>query len=331
MNQVNKKQKPLSRISVAPMLDWTDRHCRYFHRLISPNTLLYTEMVTTGALIYGDRERYLQYNKEEHPIALQLGGSDPSHLAECSKMAEDHGYDEINLNCGCPSDRVQKGQFGAILMETPTLVAKCIESMQSATTLPITVKCRIGIDEQDSFKFLDNFVSTVKQAGCTQFIIHARKAWLKGLSPKENRSVPPINYPRAAEIKAKYPELNIAINGEMKTLSQIEEHLHTFNSVMIGREAYQNPYMLREIEREIFAKPEGQLLSREQIARAIIPYIEEQVSLGARINTVTRHMMGLFKAQKGGKKWRQALSTLPHEEDASPSQVIEEALSHTAT
>ena len=326
MNQVNKKQIPLSSISVAPMLDWTDRHCRYFHRLLSPNTLLYTEMVTTGALIYGDRERYLQYNKEEHPIALQLGGSDPADLSECSKMTEDHGYDEINLNCGCPSTRVQKGQFGAVLMENPDLVAKCIESMQQATTLPVTVKCRIGIDEQDSFEFLDKFVSTVKQAGCSHFIIHARKCWLTGLSPKENRTIPPINYPRATKIKAQHPELSIALNGEIKTLPQIKEHLQTFDSIMIGREAYQNPYLLNEIEQEIFNTPEDQLLTREQIARAMIPYIEKQLTQGARINTVTRHMMGLFKGQKGGKKWRQALSTLPHKEGVTPEQVIEETL-----
>jgi tRNA-dihydrouridine synthase A len=246
-------------------------------------------------------------------------------------MAEDIGYDEINLNCGCPSDRVQKGQFGAVLMETPTLVAKCIESMREVTTLPITVKCRIGIDEQDSFEFLDNFISIVKQAGCSHFIIHARKAWLQGLSPKENRSVPPINYARAGEIKTKYPELNIALNGEITTTLQTKEHLQTFDSIMIGREAYQNPFILNEIEREIFSAPEDQILSREQIARAMIPYIEEQISQGARINTITRHMMGLFKGQKGGKKWRQALSTLPHEEGITPEQVIEEALSHTAT
>jgi len=329
MNQVNKKQKPLIPVSVAPMLDWTDRHCRYFHRLLSPNILLYTEMVTTGALIHGDRERFLRFNKEEHPVDLQLAGSDPSDLAECAKMAKDHGYDEINLNCGCPSDRVQKGQFGAVLMESPDLVAKCIESMSKTTTLPLSVKCRIGIDEQDSFEFLDRFVSTVKQAGCSHFIIHARKAWLKGLSPKENRSVPPINYPRAAEIKAKYQELSIAINGEIKTVTQSKEHLQTFDSVMIGREAYQNPYMLNEIEREIFATPEEKLLSREQIALAMIPYIEEQVEQGARINTVTRHMMGLFKAQKGGKKWRQILSTLPHEKGITSKEVIEEGLKLT--
>ncbi len=286
-------------------------------------------MVTTGALIHGDRKRFLGFNKEEHPIALQLGGSDPVDLAICAKMAEDFGYDEINLNCGCPSDRVQKGQFGAVLMESPDLVARCIEAMIKAASLPVSIKCRIGIDEQDSFEFLDNFISTTKQAGCTHYIIHARKAWLKGLSPKENRTIPPINYPRAAEIKSKYPMLDIALNGEIKTISQIKEHLQTFDSVMIGREAYQNPYLLNNIEREIFNTPEKELLSREQTALAMIPYIEEQVAIGARINTVTRHMMGLFKSQKGGKKWRQILSTLPHKDGTTPSQVIETALKET--
>ena len=332
MNQVNKKQNPIRPVSIAPMLDWTDRHCRYFHRLLSPNILLYTEMVTTGALIHGDRERFLRFNKEEHPLAIQLAGSNPSDLAECSIMAEDHGYNEINLNCGCPSDSVQKGQFGAVLMENPDIVAKCIESMQKATSLPITVKCRIGIDEQDSFEFLDHFISIVKQAGCAHFIIHARKALLTGLSPKENRSIPPINYPRAEEIKNKYPELTFSINGEIKTPAQIKEHLKTFDSVMIGREAYQNPYILYEIEREIFGTSEDTLLSREQVARAMIHYIEKQIDKhDTPINAVTRHMMGLFKSQKGGKKWRQVLSTLPHEKGITPAQVIEEALKRTST
>ena len=329
MNQVNKKQKPLRVVSIAPMLEWTDRHCRYFHRLISPNSLLYTEMVTTGALIHGDRERYLRFNKEEHPIAIQLGGSDPSDLAECAKMAKDYSYDEINLNCGCPSDRVQKGQFGAVLMENPDLVAKCIESMRKATTLPVTVKCRIGIDEQDSFEFLDNFITPVKQASCGHFIIHARKCWLTGLSPKENRTIPPINYPRAKEIKEKHPQLSFSLNGEIKTVQQIKGHLKDFDSVMIGREAYQNPYILSDIEREIFGTPENKLLSREQIVKKMIPYIEEQVNQKARINTITRHMMGLFKGQRGGRKWRQTLSTLVHKEGITPAQVFEEALKET--
>lgn len=324
MNQENKKQIS---ISVAPMLDWTNQHCRFFLRVISPNTLLYTEMVTTGALVYGDRDRYLEYNKEEHPIALQLGGSDPHALAKCSKMAEDKGYDEINLNCGCPSDRVQKGQFGAVLMTNPDLVAQCIEAMKGATALPLTIKCRIGVDEQDSFEFLDDFITTTKQAGTSHYIIHARKCWLKGLSPKENRSVPPINYDRAITIKEKHKDITIALNGEIKTLPQIKEHLKTFDSVMIGREAYQNPFLLNEIEQDIFGN--SNLLTREQIAHAMIPYIEEQCKKGARINTVTRHMMGLFKGQKGGKKWRQILSTLPHQDNVTPRDVIEEGLSHT--
>ncbi|MCK5374688.1 MAG: tRNA dihydrouridine(20/20a) synthase DusA [Alphaproteobacteria bacterium] len=336
MNQVNKTykvQKPLSKISVAPMLDWTNKHCRAFHRLISPNTLLYTEMVTTGALIHGDWKRYLRYNQEQHPIALQLGGSDPQDLATCSKMAEDHGYDEINLNCGCPSDRVQKGQFGAVLMESPDLVARCIESMCNATTLPITVKCRIGIDKQDSFAFLDKFISTSKQAGCAHYIIHARKAWLNGLSPKENRTVPPINYERAAEIKAKHPELSITINGEIKTTEQAIEHLKIFDSVMIGREAYKNPYILNEVETKIFKTPEKQCLSRIEIAHAMIPYIEKQMhDFGTPAKSITRHIMGLFQEQRGARKWRQTLSTLPYEESITPAQIIEKALTElTAT
>lgn len=328
MNQVNKTQKPLRTVSVAPMLDWTDNHCRFFHRLISPNTLLYTEMITTGALIHGDHERYLHFNEQEHPVALQLGGSDPRDLSECAKMAQNKGYDEINLNCGCPSKRVQKGCFGASLMESPDLVARCIESMRKATgeKMPVTIKCRIGIDDQDSFDFLDNFISKTKQAGCSEFIIHARKAWLDGLSPKENRTIPPINYERAAKIKNKHPDITVSLNGEIKTTAQISEHLKIFDSVMIGREAYQNPYILAQIEDEIFKTDKTAIPSREQIATNIIPYIEEQLEKGARINSITRHMMGLFKGQKGAKKWRQTLSTLVHKENITPEQVINEAL-----
>ncbi|MFP4097682.1 MAG: tRNA dihydrouridine(20/20a) synthase DusA [Alphaproteobacteria bacterium] len=330
MKQGNKTHYPRSRTSVAPMLDWTNRHCRYFHRLMSPNTLLYTEMITTGALIYGDHKRYLQYNNEEHPIALQLGGSNPKDLAECTKMAEDQGYDEINLNCGCPSDRVQKGQFGAVLMESPDLVARCIEAMTGATSRPVTIKCRIGIDKQDSLEFLDKFISTTKNAGCSHYIIHARKAWLHGLSPKENRTIPPINYNRVQEIKEKHPDLTFALNGEIKTIADIKKHLEKFDSVMIGREAYQNPYILSDIEREIYENEKcPPLPTREQIARTMIPYIEEQIEQGARINSITRHMIGLFQGQKGAKKWRQTLSTLPHEDDATPKRVIETALSYT--
>lgn len=313
-------------VSVAPMMDWTDRHCRFFHRLISPNTLLYTEMVTTGALLHGDAERFLRHREEEHPTALQLGGSNPSDMATCAKMGEDAGYSEINLNIGCPSDRVQKGKIGAILMEEPHIVASCVSAMMEKVSIPITVKCRIGIDENDSFEFLDAFVSTVKDAGCNTFIIHARKAWLQGLSPKENRTVPEINYNRVAEIKEKHPELNVAVNGDIKTAKAVKEHLSIFEGAMIGREAYHNPYFLAELEQDIFGN--DKLLDREQVALAMIPYIEQQgKDFGTPVKSITRHMTGLFHEQKGAKKWRQALSTLPHE-DGVTAKVIEKSLEY---
>ncbi len=321
MNQVNNK---IPLISVAPMMDWTDRHCRYFHRLISPNALLYTEMVTTGALIHGDKDRFLRFNKAEHPVALQLGGYNPDDLAICAKMGEDYGYDEINLNCGCPSDRVQKGKIGAILMKEPYTVAKAVETMKKAVNIPITVKCRIGVDDEDGFEFLDKFISIIKDAGCNDFIIHARKCWLQGLSPKENRIKPEINYARAAEIKAKYPALNISINGDIKTVEEVKEHLKTFDSAMIGREAYQNPYILAEFEKEIFNN--DNVKNRIDIARAMIPYIDQQMrDHNTPVKSITRHMIGLFQGMSGAKKWRQALSTLPHEKGAN-ANIIEQAL-----
>ncbi len=317
------KTSSITPLSVAPMMDWTDRHCRYFLRLISPHSLLYTEMITSGALIHGDTERFLRFH-EESPVALQLGGSDPQDLAECAKMGEDAGYDEINLNCGCPSDRVQKGKIGAILMEEPELVARCMEAMTRAVAIPVTIKCRIGIDDQDSYEFLDRFVSLNKTAGCKTFIIHARKAWLSGLSPKENRSVPPISYERVAEIKNNHPELNIAVNGEIKSIDAAQEHLKTFDSVMIGREAYQNPYILSEGEEQIFRN--DTVLSREEIALAMMPYIEQQMrDYGTPVKSITRHMIGLFHEQRGAKKWRQSLSTLPHE-DGADAGIVEKAL-----
>ena len=312
-------------VSVAPMMDWTDRNCRFFHRLISPNTLLYTEMVTTGALLHGDADRFLRHSTEEYPLALQLGGSDPQDLATCAKMGEDAGYNEININIGCPSDRVQKGQIGAILMESPKIVADCVSAMKNKVSIPVTVKCRIGIDENDSFEFLNTFVDTVKKAGCETFIIHARKAWLQGLSPKENRTVPQINYDRVAKIKETHPELNISVNGDIKTVDAVKEHLDTFDAAMIGREAYQNPYILAEMEKEIFGN--DKMLSREEVALAMIPYAEKQMKdHGTPIKSITRHMTGLFHELPGAKKWRQLLSTLPHE-DGADATVIKEALS----
>ncbi len=322
MTQANNNTIPP--VSVAPMMDWTDRHCRYFHRLISPSTLLYSEMVTTGALINGDRERFLRCSKASSPVALQLGGSNPQDLAQCAKMGEDKGFKEINLNCGCPSDRVQKGKIGAILMEEPDLVAECVGAMIDAVDIPVTVKCRIGIDEQDSFEFLDTFVTKSKNAGCKTFIIHARKAWLSGLSPKENRTVPPISYNRPAEIKEKHPELNIAVNGEIRTPEEVENHLKTFDSAMLGRTAYQNPYILADLEKHIFKN--NNVLSRKDVALQMIPYIDQQMKdFGTPVKSITRHMTGLFHEQPGAKRWRQLLSTLPHEDDADAS-VIEKAL-----
>ncbi|PCI56718.1 MAG: tRNA dihydrouridine(20/20a) synthase DusA [Alphaproteobacteria bacterium] len=313
------------KLSVAPMMDWTDRHCRYFHRLISPNALLYTEMVTTGALIHGDNERFLRFDNAEHPIALQLGGSDAVDLATCAKMGEDNGYDEINLNCGCPSDRVQKGKIGAILMKEPDTVAKAIEAMIKAVKIPVTIKCRIGIDEHDSYEFLNTFVETVQDAGCETFIIHARKAWLQGLSPKENRTVPEINYKRVGAIKAAHPKLNIAVNGDIKTVADVQGHLETLDSAMLGREAYQNPYILAGLEKAIFDNTNT--MERIDIARAMVPYIERQMAdFKTPVKSITRHMVGLFQGLPGAKKWRQLLSTLPHE-DGADSSVVEKSLS----
>jgi tRNA-dihydrouridine synthase A len=321
MNQ-EKPQTPL--ISVAPMMDWTDRHCRYFHRLISPHALLYTEMITTGALIHGDRERFLRFSPEEHPLALQLGGSEPADLALCAKMGADAGYDEINLNCGCPSERVQKGAFGACLMKEADLVADCITAMVNAVNIPVTVKCRLGVDEYDSVEFLDDFITTVKSAGCKTFIVHARKAWLKGLSPKENRTKPPIDYGRVELMKQKHPDLTFIVNGEIKTVEDVKAHLNIFDGVMIGREAYQNPYLLSDLEREILGN--DHVRGREKIARAMIPYIAQQMQdHNTPVKSITRHMIGLFHERKGAKKWRQILSTLPHQ-DSADEKLIEHAL-----
>lgn len=308
-------------VSIAPMMDWTDRHCRFFHRLLSPSALLYTEMVTTGALIFGDRERHLRFSPQEHPVALQLGGSDPDDLALCARYGEDAGYDEINLNCGCPSERVQKGAFGACLMKEANLVAECIAAMSNAVDLPVTVKCRLGVDEFDSEEFLDEFLSTVKAVGCRTFILHARKAWLKGLSPKENRSKPKIDYERAALMKIKHPDLTIVVNGEVKSVAETAYHLDTFDGVMIGREAYQNPSLLLKIERDIFNNPAP--LTRSEAARRMMPYIEQQMKdYGTPVKTITRHMINLYQDCKGARKWRQALSTLPHQDGADATVIL---------
>lgn len=311
-------------ISVAPMLDWTDRHCRVFLRRIAPHVTLYTEMVTTGAILHGDRDRHLAFDAAEHPLVLQLGGSDPAALAECARIGEGYGYDAINLNCGCPSDRVQNGAFGACLMNTPDRVADSVAAMIAAVKIPVTVKCRIGVDDCDDLPFLMNFVETVKAAGCETFIIHARKAWLKGLSPKENREVPPLRYDIAAAVKQAHPDLKIMLNGGITTLGQVEAARDTFDGVMIGREAYQNPYSLAEIEQRFFNHTAP---DRVEIARSMIPYIEQQGrDLGTPVKSITRHMLGLFQGQRGGKAWRRVLSTDAFKPDVVAADLIEKAL-----
>ena len=310
-------------VSVAPMMDWTDRHCRFFHRLISPHAKLYTEMVTTGALIHGDRERFLRFHPDEHPVALQLGGSEPDALAQSAVMGQEAGYDEINLNCGCPSDRVQSGRFGACLMKEPEHVATCMEAIIREVDVPVTIKCRIGIDEEDSFEFLDRFVVMSADKGVRTFIIHARKAWLKGLSPKENREIPPLDYDRVRAIKEKYPELRIILNGGITKLDQVKDALD-LDGVMIGREAYQNPYFLHEIEKELSLTDSE--LNRDDVARGMIPYIQQQgKDYETPVKSITRHMMGLYHQQTGAKSWRRALSNYPYQDGADHS-VIEKAI-----
>ncbi|ENB2053052.1 tRNA dihydrouridine(20/20a) synthase DusA [Vibrio fluvialis] len=313
-----------SRLSVAPMLDWTDRHCRYFHRLLSSQTLLYTEMVTTGAIIHGKGD-FLAYNEEEHPVALQLGGSNPADLARCAKLAQERGYDEINLNVGCPSDRVQNGRFGACLMAEPDLVAQCVAAMKEVVDIPVTVKTRIGIDDQDSYEFLTNFVTLVSEkGGCEQFTIHARKAWLSGLSPKENREIPPLDYPRAYQLKQDFPHLIIAVNGGVKTLAEAKEHLQHLDGVMIGREAYQSPYLLAEVDQQIFGL-DTPVKKRSQVVQEMYPYIEQQLAQGSYLGHITRHMLGLFQNMPGARQWRRHISENAHKAGAG-IEVVEQAL-----
>lgn len=302
------KKNPFSRrLCVAPMLDWTDRHDRYFLRLFSRHTLLYTEMVTTGAIIHGDRQYLLGFDDTEHPVALQLGGSSPADLAECSKIAEDWGYDEINLNVGCPSDRVQNGAFGACLMAKPELVAECLNTMQQAVNIPVTVKHRIGIDDLDSYELLYRFIEVVSSSGCSTFLIHARKAFLQGLSPKENRDIPPLKYDWVYQIKKDFPELEIIINGGIKTLAETQSHLEHVDGVMIGREAYHNPYILAEADTLLF-DDHYEMPSRHEILQRFLPYIEKEMREGIRLTHMSKHVLGLFHAQPGGRKFRQYIS-----------------------
>ena len=317
--------KSINRIfSVAPMLDWTDRHYRYFARLMSKQALLYTEMVTTGAILHGKGD-YLAYNEEEHPLALQLGGSNSIDLAKCAKIAAERGYDEINLNVGCPSDRVQNGRFGACLMAEPKLVAECVDAMKQVVDIPVTVKTRIGIDDHDSYEFLTRFIDVVKDKGCEEFIIHARKAWLSGLSPKENREVPPLDYLRAYQIKKDFPDLHISVNGGIKTISEMNTHLQHLDGVMVGREAYNNPFIISEVDSKLcgIQTPE---LTRHQIAELMLPYIERHLQQGGRLNHITRHIIGLFQGLPGSRSWRRYLSENAHKKDAG-IEVVTTALS----
>ncbi|WP_434532988.1 tRNA dihydrouridine(20/20a) synthase DusA [Alteromonas arenosi] len=288
------------------MLDWTDKHCRYFYRTMSRHALLYTEMVTTGAIIFGKGD-YLSFNTEEHPVALQLGGSDPAAMAQCSAKAQALGYDEVNINVGCPSDRVKNGRFGACLMAEPTVVADCIKAMQAEVDIPVTVKCRIGIDDMDEYEDLTRFVSEVADAGCDTFIIHARKAWLQGLSPKENRDIPPLSYPRVYALKQEFPDLSISINGGIKTFEEAKQHLSYVDGVMLGREIYANPYLLARVD-EVFYSDSQAVPTREMVVVKMQDYIREQVAKGEREWHVARHMLGLFQGQPGGRVWRRYLS-----------------------
>ncbi len=304
-------------LSVAPMLDWTDRYCRYFLRQVSRHTLLYTEMVTTGALLHRDPARFLDYHPDEHPLALQLGGSDPVELATCTRLAADWGYDEVNLNVGCPSDRVQSGRFGACLMAEPTLVAECIAAMAEATQRPVTVKHRIGIDDMDSYEQLSQFVDTVAGAGCTTFIVHARKAWLQGLSPKQNREIPPLQYDLVHRLKRDFADLQFVINGGFHTLAQVEQQLSSVDGVMMGREAYQNPWILAEADVRLFGA-EPRVMRRADVVARMLPFVEQAVADGIPLHRITRHMLGLFQGQPGARAWRRRLSENVHRPDAGP-------------
>ncbi|MDX2157285.1 MAG: tRNA dihydrouridine(20/20a) synthase DusA [Hyphomicrobiaceae bacterium] len=300
-------QNQMHRFCVAPMMDWTDRHCRFFHRIMTRRALLYTEMVTANAILHGRRAQLLDFTPAEHPVALQLGGSDPARLADAAKIGESWGYDEINLNVGCPSDRVQGGYFGACLMADPPLVARCVAAMRAAVRIPVTVKCRIGIDDQDSEADLERFVSTVADEGCTTFIVHARKAWLQGLSPKENREIPPLDYARVRRLKEAHPELTVVINGGIATLQEALGHLAYVDGVMLGRAAYQTPWLLAEVDSRLFAA-DAPVTTRDEVIEALRPYIVEHMARGGRLNNITRHILGLYHGQPRARAFRRLLS-----------------------
>ncbi len=303
-------------------MDWTDRHCRYFHRLMSQHTLLYTEMVTAPAIIHGDRDRLLGFHAAEQPVALQLGGSDPAQLALAARIGADYGYAEINLNCGCPSDRVQSGSFGAVLMETPKLVAECVAAMINAVDIPVTVKCRIGVDDQDPSVILPDFLAQVSAAGVDRFSVHARKAWLQGLSPKENRDIPPLDYDLVMEMKGLFPHLHLSVNGGIESLDAAESFLERgLDGVMIGRAAYHTPALvLLDADRRIFGA--GTSRSAEEVVHLMLPYIADHLAQGGRLGQITRHMMGLFQGRPGARGWRRHLSENVHADGAGPDVVM---------
>ena len=317
-------QQPDRRLSVAPMMDWTDRHCRAFHRVLTKGALLYTEMAVDKAVIFGDRDTLIGFAAAEHPVAIQLGGSDPADLAQASRIAEDFGYCEVNLNVGCPSDRVQSGRFGACLMKEPDLVAECVSAMREAVSVPVTVKCRIGVDEQDPQEALFGFVDRVRKAGVTSFAVHARKAWLKGLSPKENRTIPPLDYDLVRRLKAERPELEIILNGGIETLDQGLAETQTLDGMMIGRAAYHDPFILAEADSRLFGRADP-VSSRIEAVEAYRPYMTDRLAQGARLHDMTRHILGLFTGQPGARMWRRILSEKAPKRGAG-MDVIDEAL-----
>ncbi len=312
-------------LSVAPMMGWTDRHYRYFMRQLTRETLLYTEMVTTGALLHGDRERLLGFSEEERPLALQLGGDDPGELAACARIAEAWGYDEVNLNVGCPSERVQRGRFGACLMAEPERVAACVAAMREAVALPITVKHRIGIDELDRYEDMARFVTVVAEEGADRFIVHARKAWLTGLSPKENRTIPPLRYKDVHRLKREHPQLTIELNGGVRSLEEAQRQLKHVDGVMIGRAAYETPYLLAEADRVFYRG--SRVPSRREVVEKMLPYIERMLRRRVHLSRITRHMLGLFARQPGARAWRRQLSEHAHREGAG-TEVLLQALAH---
>jgi tRNA-dihydrouridine synthase A len=310
------------RFSVAPMMEWTDRHCRFFHRLLTRRALLYTEMLTTGAIIHGDRARLLKFDPAEHPVAIQLGGSDPRALADCARIAEEFGYDEINLNVGCPSDRVQEGRFGACLMAAPVLVGECVAAMKAAVRIPVTVKCRLGIDQQDAESALEDFTGAVEKAEVDALIVHARKAWLAGLSPKENRDVPPLDYDRVYRLKAAHPGLTILLNGGVATVEQAAAHRKHVDGVMMGRAAYQEPWRLLAVDPLLFGVP-APFASPRAAAEALVPYVAREVAGGTRLHSITRHIHGLFQGVPGARAYRRHLATQAVRRGAGASVLIE--------